>query len=103
MFRFAFCHASPFETSGENSFVAAPADSVALPMHRCRRDGTPTRMSIPLQHEADIDKIASVMAAGAGVVWDRLDHYPGYLRGYWRSEARTLLARLASGDLPKVA
>jgi hypothetical protein len=53
-------------------------------------------------YEAEIDRIARAMAAGAGVVWDRLDHYPGYLRGYWRSEARRLLARLASGDLGPV-
>ncbi len=50
-------------------------------------------------HEAEIDKIARVMAAGAGVVWDRLDHYPGYMRGFWRNEARGLLDRIASRDL----
>lgn len=43
------------------------------------------------------------MATGAGVVWDRLDHYPGYLRGYWRNEARALLGRLATGELDKAA
>jgi hypothetical protein len=60
-------------------------------------------MSRPQIQEAEIDKIARVMAAGAGVVWDRLDHYPGYMRGYWRNEARELLNRLAVGDLRKVA
>lgn len=55
-------------------------------------------MTVPRLHEAEIDRIARVMAAGAGVVWDRLDHYPGYLRGYWRHEARELLARLARAD-----
>ena len=60
-------------------------------------------MTGPRIQEAEIDRIARVMAAGAGIVWDRLDHYPGYLRGYWRNEARGLLTRLASGDLPNVA
>ncbi len=54
-------------------------------------------------HEAEIDKIARVMAAGAGVVWDRLDHYPGYLRGFWRNEARGLLDRIAAGKLDRAA
>lgn len=48
-------------------------------------------------------EIARVMAAGAGVVWDRLDHYPGYLRGFWRNEARDLLSRLAKGELGRAA
>lgn len=60
-------------------------------------------MPRPNPHEAEIDRVARAMAAGAGMVWDRLDHYPGYLRGYWRSEARTLLARFASGELRQVA
>lgn len=59
-------------------------------------------MPAPTVHEAEIDRVARVMAAGAGVVWDRLDHYPGYLRSFWRSEARILLTRLASGDLAGV-
>lgn len=53
--------------------------------------------------EAEIDRIARVMAAGAGLPWDRLDHHPGYLRGFWRNEARLLLTRLAAGDLPRAA
>lgn len=53
--------------------------------------------------EAEIDKVARVMAAGAGIVWDRLDHYPGYMRGVWRTEARRLLDRIAAGDLPRNA
>lgn len=57
-------------------------------------------MSRPAFHEAEIDRIAKVMAAGAGFAWDRLDSYPGYLRGYWRSEARQLLGRIAVGDSP---
>lgn len=53
--------------------------------------------------EAEVDRIARVMASGAGVVWDRLDHYPGYLRGFWRNEARDLLARIAAPDLHRAA
>jgi hypothetical protein len=64
-----------------------------------------TRRPMPERnvHEAEIDRIARVMAASAGGVWDRLDHYPGYMRGYWRSEARTLLARITAGDLRTLA
>jgi hypothetical protein len=54
-------------------------------------------------HEAEIDKIARVMAAGAGVAWDRLDHYPGYMRGFWRNEARGLLDRMAARELDRPA
>jgi len=60
-------------------------------------------MSNPHLQEAEIDKIARVMAAGAGVVWDRLDHYPGYMRGYWRNEARSLLGRLEAGTVDRAA
>jgi hypothetical protein len=60
-------------------------------------------MSMVQIQEAEIDKIARVMAAGAGLVWDRLDHYPGYLRGFWRNEARDLLARIATGQLDRPA
>ena len=60
-------------------------------------------MTISRASEAEIDRLARVMATGAGVVWDRLDHYPGYLRTYWRGEARQLLTRLASGDLSPAA
>lgn len=41
---------------------------------------------------ANIDRIARALAASAGVVWERLDHYPGYLRGIWRAEAAPLVA-----------
>ena len=68
-----------------------------MALSRRRRHDHP--MSRFQTHEAEIDKIARVMAAGAGVVWDRLDHYPGYLRGFWRNEARGLLGRIASRDL----
>ena len=60
-------------------------------------------MGQPHIQEAEIDRIARVMAAGAGIAWERLDHYPGYLRGYWRNEARALLGRLATGDLSRAA
>lgn len=53
--------------------------------------------------EAEIDRLARSMAASAGVVWDRLDHHPGYLRAYWRGEARLLLDRLTNGDLSDAA
>jgi hypothetical protein len=61
------------------------------------------RMSKVQFHEPEIDKVARVMAAGAGVVWDRLDHYPGYLRGFWRNEARDLLNRIACRDFDRAA
>jgi len=57
-------------------------------------------MSRPVQLETEIDRVARMMAAGAGLAWDRLDTYPGYLRGYWRSEARLLLGRIAAGEMP---
>ena len=57
-------------------------------------------MSRPAIREVEIDRLARLMAAGAGFAWDRLDTYPGYLRGYWRSEARLLLGRIAAGDTP---
>lgn len=63
---------------------------------------TPT-MSPVRSSEAEIDRLARSMAASAGVVWDRLDHHPGYLRAYWRGEARILLERFANGDLSQVA
>ena len=53
--------------------------------------------------DVEVDRLATVMAAGAGVVWDRLDHYPGYMRSYWRGEARNLLGRLAAGELDRTA
>ena len=39
-----------------------------------------------------IERLARALAASAGVVWERLDHYPGYLRGVWRSQAMRLIA-----------
>lgn len=60
-------------------------------------------MTAPNSSEAEIDRLARMMAASAGVVWDRLDHHPGYLRAYWRGEARHLLSRMAEGALPTAA
>ena len=38
-----------------------------------------------------VDRIAAAMAANAGVMWERLECYPGFLRNRWREEARRLL------------
>ena len=38
-----------------------------------------------------IERLARALAASAGVVWDQLDAYPGYLRGVWLSQAKNLL------------
>ena len=83
--------------------VAFCAGHVALPSHSPELRAMRVPMREAAIQEAEIDKIARVMASGAGVVWDRLDHYPGYMRGYWRNEARTLLLRLATGDLLRAA
>ncbi len=42
----------------------------------------------------NVDRIAAALASSAGVTWDRLDHYPGYLRGVWRAEAAELISAL---------
>ena len=49
--------------------------------------------------DTDIDLLARSLAAKAGVVWDRLETYPGYLRNRWREDARKLLQSLAPGAL----
>jgi hypothetical protein len=41
-----------------------------------------------------VDRIAAALAASAGIVWERLDHYPGYLRGIWRAEAAQLIGAI---------
>ena len=38
--------------------------------------------------------MARALAASAGVIWDHLDHYPGYLRGIWRGKALELLRQM---------
>lgn len=60
-------------------------------------------MTHPRSSEAELDRLARAMAASAGIVWDQLDYHPGYLRAYWRGEARQLLNRLASGELSTAA
>jgi hypothetical protein len=52
----------------------------------------------PPRPSPQIDRIAAALASSAGVVWDRLDHYPGYLRGVWRDEAMRLIGTLARED-----
>lgn len=51
---------------------------------------------------ANIDRIARALAASAGVAWERLDNYPGYLRGIWRAKARRLLSHM-DVDAPGLA
>lgn len=43
---------------------------------------------------ANIDRIARALAASAGVAWERLEPYPGYLRNIWRAKARQVLHHL---------
>lgn len=81
-------------------FIAHLASFVAVASTTPGLCGKGRFMSRPAPHETEVDRVASMMAAGAGLAWDRLDTYPGYLRGYWRSEARLLLGRLAAGDTP---
>ncbi len=83
--------------------VAALTAFVARRRTPGRRGCIFPHMPVPRLYEAEIDRVARVMAAGAGIVWDRLDHYPGYMRGFWRNEARELLGRLADGDLSRAA
>ena len=45
-----------------------------------------------LEDRIRIEEMARALAASAGVIWDHLDRYPGYMRGRWRSEAIRLLA-----------
>ncbi len=52
------------------------------------------------EKEAAVERIARAMAANSGAQWDRLDYYPGYLRGRWRDEARTLLEALIDRGIP---
>lgn len=47
-----------------------------------------------MEENIAIDRLARVMAANSGIAWDRLDHYPGFLRGRWRDQARLILKAL---------
>jgi len=44
-----------------------------------------------LEDRANIEQVARALALSAGVIWDHLDPYPGYLRGIWRTKAKELL------------
>lgn len=45
--------------------------------------------------DTDVDRLARVLAANAGHVWDQLAPYPGYLRNLFRGETRKMLGRLS--------
>lgn len=47
------------------------------------------------EHQPDKDRLARLLAANAGVDWDRLGDYPGYCRYYWREQAQAIRAALA--------
>lgn len=48
-----------------------------------------------------VDRIARMLAAAAGLIWDLLDKHPGYQRGYWRERARGVLKSMdAEGVQP---
>ena len=51
--------------------------------------------------EVRIERMARALASGAGVLWDKLDHYPGFLRNYWRNEARELMRRMVEQIDPR--
>ena len=44
-----------------------------------------------LEERIKIEQVARALALSAGVIWDHLDPYPGYLRGIWRAKAKELL------------
>lgn len=44
-------------------------------------------------HVIKLDKLAEMLAAEAGVVWRDLTDYPGYLKGRWRDQARSVAGR----------
>jgi hypothetical protein len=66
--------------------MSAPGADAANPMK--------DQIARPQESHPDLDRVARALAASAGLVWDRLDHYPGYMRGIWRSEAAHLLGRM---------
>ena len=47
-----------------------------------------------LEDRIRVEQMARALAASAGVIWDHLDHYPGYLRGIWRGKALELLRQM---------
>jgi hypothetical protein len=44
-----------------------------------------------------LDRLAELLAAKAGVVWRDLSDYPGYLKGRWRDQARSVVGRSSPG------
>ncbi|HEY0445774.1 MAG TPA: hypothetical protein VGD19_04905 [Allosphingosinicella sp.] len=51
-----------------------------------------------MSSQEHIDRIAIVLAEKAGLVWERLDKHPGFLRNRLRQEARFMLRGLADGS-----
>ncbi len=49
---------------------------------------------------ADQDRLARLLALGAGVDWDRLGDYPGYSKSYWREQAQAMRAMIADETAP---
>lgn len=47
--------------------------------------------------DPEIERVARVLAAAAGLAWDRFQKYPGYYRNYWREEALCALGRMGPG------
>ena len=56
-------------------------------------------MTSPEQQDR-IDRIARMLAASAGLIWDLLDKHPGYQRGYWRERARSMLKSMEAQGSP---
>ena len=48
------------------------------------------------EQEIAVERLARSMAQLAGVCWDKLDYHPGFERGRWRDDARTLMRTLQS-------
>lgn len=53
-----------------------------------------------VSHDAAIDRLARLLAAGAGIDWNRLGEYPGYTRYYWREQAQAMHAALTGDAAP---
>lgn len=52
--------------------------------------------------ETEVDRLARILAAKAGLEWERLGQYPGYLRTIWREEARALLSTATERSGPRI-
>ena len=42
-----------------------------------------------------LDRIARDLAAQAGIAWNDLGDYPGYIKNVWRDEAKRMILRIA--------